>query len=456
MKNQKILKGIRIILMILVYLMCLGALFFVGNIEFWSGMAAVTAAILAIVYLVGEKRNLIPAVLLVTVILEIMWLVGKVYLCYLLGIYGMFLTDIFLVSKTIREMKKQDAGRSPIKWIKWGTGIVGAVLVIVFTGFLGVTAFTSVPMVKYMQKNMMGGAGNYYEPRESIINEVENGTIISNIEYGTEYPNSYLDIYLTDVVPSEEAPTYIFFHGGGYVWGDKQEGDPNGGSNKGLQWYFQQFVKKGYNVVAPNYALAPDYKFPTPVRQMSQMIEFLQDNASEYNIDMHNVILGGNSGGGQLAGILACIQTDQGYADAIGIQPVLESDDVKAVVFSSALIDNDRSYRTKDPGADFLFVQCGKAYYGWELLEEKTEIVNLIDRITEQFPPSFISDGNTGTFYDQAFDLHEKMNDLGIINQINWYPASEAKLGHDFETQATSYSIENLEKLLEFLDHTVK
>ena len=455
-KNRKVLKRIQIILMIILYLVCLGALFFVGNIELWSGMAAVAAAILAVVYFIGEKRKSVTLVLLVTVILEIVWIIGKVYLCYLLGMYGMILADIFLIVMTVRGKKRNDEESKAKKRVKGSIGIIGSALMLILTCFLAVTAATSVPLIKFMQKNMMGGAGNYYEPKENIIQEVEDGTILSNIEYGNEYPNSYLDIYLTDVVPHEEAPTYIFFHGGGYVWGDKQEGDPNGGSDKGLQWYFQQFVKNGYNVVAPNYTLGPDYKFPTPIVQMSQMIEFLQENAEEFGIDMHNVILGGNSGGGQLAGIMACIQTDEEYAEEIGIQQVLNPDDLKAVVFSSALIDNDRSYRTKDPGADFLFLQCGKAYYGWDLLEGKTEIVDLIDHVTDKFPPSYISDGNTGTFYDQAFDLHEKMDSLGIKNEINWYPSSEAKLGHDFETQATTYSVENLEKLLQFLDQNVK
>lgn len=443
-------------MMIVLYLIILGALFFVGNIEIWSGMAAAAAAILAAVYYVREKKKLIPSVLLAAAVLEIVWIIGKVYLCYLLGLYGMIISDIILLAEAAKKRLKNGGERTAFKRVVWGVGAAGSVLVLALTCFLAVTAATSVPLIRFMQKNMMGGAGNYYEPKENIITGMEGGRVLTNIEYGTEYPNSYLDIYLTDVVPLEEAPTYIFFHGGGYVWGDKQEGDPNGGSDKGLQWYLEQFVQDGYNVVVPNYALGPDYKFPTPIRQMSQMIEFLQEHAEEYDLDMHHVILGGNSGGGQLAGIMACIQTDPEYAEAIGIPQTLDRNDVKAVVFSSALIDNDRSYRTKDPGADFLFLQCGKAYYGWNLLEGKTEIVDLIGHVTDRFPPSYISDGNSGTFYDQAFDLHEKMDSLGIVNEINWYPKSEAKLGHDFETQATSYSVENIELLLDFLEKNVK
>lgn len=456
MDKQKILKKVRVVLMILLYLACIGAFFFVGNIELWSGVAAVLAAALAAVYFIEGKRKPAVFVLLAAAVLEVIWILAKWYLFYLLGLYIMIITVIYMTAAMIKENKNPDKKKGLADRIKVCMGVAASILILAFTCFLSVTAATSVPFIKFMQKNMMGGAGNYYEPKENIINEIEAGTIISNIEYGTEYPNSYLDIYLTDVGSPEEAPTYIFFHGGGYVWGDKQEGDPNGGSDKGLQWYFQQFVKNGYNVVAPNYALGPDYKYPTPVKQMSQMIGFLNKNASEYRLNMDHVILGGNSGGGQLAGIMACIQTDEKYSKQIGIQPVLDPESLKAVVFSSALLDNERSYRTNDLGADFLFLQCGKAYYGWDLLERKTGIVNMIDHVTDQFPPSFISDGNSGTFYDQAFDLHEQLDDLNVPNEINWYPVSEEKLGHDFETQATLYSSENLEKLLAFLEKETK
>ena len=40
---------------------------------------------------------------------------------------------------------------------------------------------------------------------------------------------------------------------------------------------------------------------------------------------------------------------------------------------------------------------------------------------------SFISDGNNATFYDQAFDLHEKLNSLGVPNEIQLVPAIRGK-----------------------------
>ena len=213
--------------MILLYLACIGAFFFVGNIELWSGVAAVLAAALAAVYFIEGKRKPAVFVLLAAAVLEVIWILAKWYLFYLLGLYIMIITVIYMTAAMIKENKNPDKKKGLADRIKVCMGVAASILILAFTCFLSVTAATSVPFIKFMQKNMMGGAGNYYEPKENIINEIEAGTIISNIEYGTEYPNSYLDIYLTDVGSPEEAPTYIFFHGGGYVWGDKQEGDPN-------------------------------------------------------------------------------------------------------------------------------------------------------------------------------------------------------------------------------------
>ena len=459
MKNEQMLRYFRIILEILSYLAALGALFLVGHIEMWSGVAALFAAMLAVIILFLRERKIFSWILFISAIMETVWIFTRIYLLYLIGLYLILLIVIFLVAKDWRAGKKNKQGDKETTVLQKAGAVVSiflALILLLITLFLSITAATPVPYVKFMQKYMMDGAGNSYEPKENIITEIENGSCKSNILYSEEYPKSYLDIYLTDVVDPQEAPTFIFFHGGGYVWGDKQEGDPNGGNTKGLQWYFQQFINNGYNIVAPNYALAPDYKYPTPAAQLSQAFQFLKDHASEYDLNMNKVILGGNSGGGQLAGILACIQTDPEYAEEIGIDAVFDASDVKAVVFSSALIDNDRSFNTGDPGADFMFLQCGKAYYGWDLLEHKTGIINILDHVTENFPASFISDGNTATFYEQAFDLHEKLDSLGVVNEINWYPRSEAKLGHDFETQATEYSIENIDMILEFLDKTVE
>lgn len=60
----------------------------------------------------------------------------------------------------------------------------------------------------------------------------KNGTKVTyNIQYDKKYPNGFLDVYHSSVSQNlKKKSTVIFIHGGGYVWGDKQSGDPNTGN----------------------------------------------------------------------------------------------------------------------------------------------------------------------------------------------------------------------------------
>ena len=55
-------------------------------------------------------------------------------------------------------------------------------------------------------------------------------------------------------------------HGGGFIAGDKQ--------------YKNQLLSKvaeqGYIIVNVNYALAPQYKYPTPLVQLNQAVKFIK------------------------------------------------------------------------------------------------------------------------------------------------------------------------------------
>ncbi len=51
---------------------------------------------------------------------------------------------------------------------------------------------------------------------------LENGVrFIGNLSYESEYPNGFLDLYLTDQEDSGKAPLFFYIHGGGYAGGDK-------------------------------------------------------------------------------------------------------------------------------------------------------------------------------------------------------------------------------------------
>lgn len=302
-------------------------------------------------------------------------------------------------------------------------------------------------LIRLFQKTSFP-AQNSFEPQAVPgVRELPGGIMLHNdVNFGSKYPNGFLDLYLQ---PQNNAATLFYIHGGGYVWGDKADGDPNA-KGEGQDWFFRAFLDAGYNIVSVNYAFGPEYLYPTPVYQLHEAVRFLQRSGK---INTHKLFFGGGSAGGQLAGQFVNIQTNSDYAAQMGMTACLEPTDIKAVLFNSALLDNERFDRTDSNIMNFLFLRCGRAYFETKKLQGHPQVQqsNVIENITADFPPAFISDGNSGTFTGQAIDLHKKLTELGVKAELNLYPRSEAKLSHGFESFNNSYGRDNMEKMLGFL-----
>lgn len=76
---------------------------------------------------------------------------------------------------------------------------------------------------------------------------------------------------------------------------------------------------------------------------------------------------------------------------------------------------------------------------------------NVIDNVTAQFPPCVISDGNSGTFYEQSFTMNAKLVELGVDCKFIYYPKTVAILGHGYESLGSSYAEVTQERMLEFM-----
>jgi acetyl esterase/lipase len=99
----------------------------------------------------------------------------------------------------------------------------------------------------------------------------------------------------------------------------------------------------------------------------------------------------------------------------------------------------------------------GRAYFGVGFLSETEDIneANVINHVNKHFPPVFISDGNFGSFGDQAEDLHEKLDKLGVENEYNTYSIGDAVLTHEFNYLNTKYAVDNNTKMVNFVNRYV-
>lgn len=116
--------------------------------------------------------------------------------------------------------------------------------------------------------------------------------LLSDISYLERGRSEKLDIYLPPGAGGAKRSAVVYFHGGGWVRGDKAT-DRERNIGSGL-------AAAGYVFVSANYLLGPK-AWPANLRDCKNAIRFLRANAARYNVDAERIAVMGTSAGGHLA-----------------------------------------------------------------------------------------------------------------------------------------------------------
>lgn len=114
-----------------------------------------------------------------------------------------------------------------------------------------------------------------------------------------------LDYYRT--LAMGKRPCIVVIHGGSWSSGDsRQLPELNG-----------VLASAGYQVASINYRLAPRWKSPAPLQDVSAALQYLHIHADELNIDTGKFVLLGRSAGAQIALLAAYTLKEQGIKAVI-------------------------------------------------------------------------------------------------------------------------------------------
>lgn len=129
-------------------------------------------------------------------------------------------------------------------------------------------------------------------------------------------PDARLDVYYPAAAQQagEALLTVVWIHGGGLLAGSKDQ----------IANYAQILTAGGYTVVAVDYSVAPERKYPTPLRQLNGALAYLQENAARLHIDPRRFVLAGDSAGALLAAQVANLVTSAAYARTLDLAPTLK------------------------------------------------------------------------------------------------------------------------------------
>ena len=148
------------------------------------------------------------------------------------------------------------------------------------------------------------------DKRDEGLTTPEDIIRFDNISYGPYGDANLLDIYHQKKVTKPQK-TIISIHGGGWVYGSKEQ----------YQFYGMRLAQRGFTFVNFNYRLAPEYKYPTALEDINQVFLFIRDHAEEYAIDTNNIFVVGDSAGAQLATQYLIICTNPEYAKHFTFSP---------------------------------------------------------------------------------------------------------------------------------------
>lgn len=321
------------------------------------------------------------------------------------------------------------------------------ILLTFILSIVGLTAFLFVvsPKPTALLINKLFEGGMAIKPAN--YDEIEKNTrSFQDLSYESAYQEGYLDI----ITPKEfegKLPVIFWVHGGAFLGGDKAD----------ITEYAVQIANEGYIVVNMNYELAPSVKYPTPLRQLNEAYTFIAQEADTYGIDMNRVYFAGDSAGAQIASQFVNIQVEKDYADIVGIEGIIPPETITATLLFCGPYDVTRFGDISENAViSFLFRRIGWAYIGdrnW-LDSDSAKEASIIEYISEKFPPTFITDGNTGSFEDQGKEVTKKLKDNGVFVQDIFYSTEEAELGHEYQFVMNTPQAENtFTKMIEFL-HT--
>jgi acetyl esterase len=244
-------------------------------------------------------------------------------------------------------------------------------------------------------------------PKDVPVGKVEN---IMMPGPGGEIP---LRIYTPVAAGAEPLPVLVYFHGGGFVIGDLETHD-------GI---CRQFANEGgYRVIAVDYCLAPEHKYPAAFEDAFAAVTWIEANASQLGIDANRIAVGGDSAGGALAAEVSQM------AKAKGVPKIA----FQLLMFPVTQIGNETSslrefaigYFLDKPTLDWFF-----GHYippGTDITDPRVSPLHASE--VKGLPPAYVMLGGFDPLHDEGLAYAQRLRDAGVRVDV----ADYADLVHCF------------------------
>jgi acetyl esterase len=203
-------------------------------------------------------------------------------------------------------------------------------------------------------------------------------------------------------------PALIYFHGGGFVFGNL---DTHDAVSRAIA------KESGAIVISVDYRLAPEHKFPAAVNDSHAATAWVAANAARLGIDASRISVGGDSAGGNLATVVAMRCREAGgpaLASQLLIYPVTDSSTYET-----------GSHREFADGY-FLTTAAMDWFTGHYLVssEQKRhpEVSPLLAPTLRGLPPALVITAEFDPLRDEGEAYAERLRQAGVPVTVTRYP----------------------------------
>ncbi len=265
--------------------------------------------------------------------------------------------------------------------------------------------------------------------------------LIADIPYPGGHERNTLDLY-RPVAGCVNAPVLVYLHGNEWSKGHKRQ--------QALP-LLHQLAALGWVVVAPNYRLSPDARFPAQLIDCKSAFAWVRAHVAAYGGDPHWVAVAGGSTGAHLAALIALTH------DIAELQPGFEHVNTKpaaCVTLYGAYDFTDRHGCRRDSksyvkwlGANIMPCPLDRDPAAWESASP-------IAQIRADAPPCFILHGT----HDAMVPAREARSFAEQLRTVSMNPVVYAELPgahHGWDHWRSTRTLRTVDGIVRFLEWCV-
>ncbi|UTH16431.1 alpha/beta hydrolase [Macrococcus epidermidis] len=256
---------------------------------------------------------------------------------------------------------------------------------------------------------------------KDIFNQKPEGIrATKDVVYSNRKQNATLNIYYP-YHRKERYPIIVNIHGGGYVYSTKET----------YEAYCMTLASHGFAVISYDYDLAPKLKYPTPIVQLNECMHWLHENYEQYNLDINQLFMIGDSAGAQIMAQYVTILTNPEYHQLF--QMKLPQVKVSGIAINCGFFNAiDIAIAKKKSFIRFMVRGLMEDYVGKDFHMKQSEI-NCEPFINKRFPPTFVASSVNDLLVGKAPDILIDLRRSGIKTIYREYGKGDFFAQHNFQ-----------------------